>query len=251
MIKAVYFDIDGTLIPFGQSQMPPDTKQALNKLQQKGIKVFICTGRVPPLNLPGIQNFNFDGYVTSNGQYIYLNDGTIISKQVFSRESLSHLFDYIEKENIPLTVASLSGSFRNNSQYDAHLPIKNPKTLLDLEIVQLMAFIPPEKDVDFLTHIPEAKSARWTSIFADIIPITGGKNVGIEKMNRFFGYSLDEVMCFGDGGNDISMLRAIPHSIAMGNATDEVKAAASYTTDACDHQGISKALIHFGLIESF
>ena len=55
-------------------------------------------------------------------------------------------------------------------------------------------------------------------------------------------------MAFGDGGNDISMLRHAGIGVAMGNATDEVKAAANYTTTAVDEDGILNALVHFGVI---
>ena len=56
-------------------------------------------------------------------------------------------------------------------------------------------------------------------------------------------------MAFGDGGNDIGMLRHAGIGIAMGNANDEVKAAADYVTASVDEDGIYKALKHFGVIE--
>jgi len=56
-------------------------------------------------------------------------------------------------------------------------------------------------------------------------------------------------MAFGDGGNDISMLRHAGIGIAMGNAKDDVKAVADYVTDNVDEDGIMKALRHFNVIE--
>ena len=55
-------------------------------------------------------------------------------------------------------------------------------------------------------------------------------------------------MAFGDGGNDISMLRHAGIGIAMGNANDTVKASANYVTDSVDEDGIWNALKHFNLI---
>ena len=55
-------------------------------------------------------------------------------------------------------------------------------------------------------------------------------------------------MAFGDGGNDISMLRHAAIGVAMGNASDEVKAAANYVTASVDDDGIKKALEHFNII---
>ena len=56
-------------------------------------------------------------------------------------------------------------------------------------------------------------------------------------------------MAFGDGENDMDMLRFAGVGVAMGNACDAVKAAADYVTDTVDNDGIEKALRHFGLID--
>ena len=62
------------------------------------------------------------------------------------------------------------------------------------------------------------------------------------------GVSKEETMAFGDGGNDIGMLRHAGIGIAMGNAKDDVKASADYVTTSVDEDGIFKALKHFGVI---
>lgn len=56
-------------------------------------------------------------------------------------------------------------------------------------------------------------------------------------------------MAFGDGGNDIPMLKHVAISVAMGNASDEVKAIADYITDDVDHDGIFNACVHFQLCQ--
>ena len=58
----------------------------------------------------------------------------------------------------------------------------------------------------------------------------------------------DETMAFGDGGNDVAMLRAAGAGVAMGNACDEALAAADYVTASVDDDGIRRALEHFGVI---
>ena len=68
MIKAVFFDIDGTLVSFKTHKLPDSTVRALDLLREKGIKVFIATGRqLQSINNLGTQEF--DGYVTLNGGY--------------------------------------------------------------------------------------------------------------------------------------------------------------------------------------
>ena len=80
------------------------------------------------------------------------------------------------------------------------------------------------------------------------MPKGGNKSVGIEKLLESFGISPQETMAFGDGGNDIGMLKYVGIGVAMGNAENEVKEAADYTTDAVDEDGIYNALKYFGVI---
>lgn len=65
-IKAAFFDIDGTLLPFHAKALPESTVQALAALRKNGVKMFIATGR-PPVHLPylhALDGIPFDGYVT-------------------------------------------------------------------------------------------------------------------------------------------------------------------------------------------
>ena len=62
------------------------------------------------------------------------------------------------------------------------------------------------------------------------------------------GLGIVECMAFGDGGNDISILRRAGTGVAMGNAGTEVKAAADYVTRDIDDGGVAHALRHFGII---
>lgn len=68
-------------------------------------------------------------------------------------------------------------------------------------------------------------------------------------MARHFGVDRADMVAFGDGGNDIPMLRGAGTGVAMGNGSDEVKAAADMVTDRIDSDGIAKALRSLGIIE--
>ena len=67
-------------------------------------------------------------------------------------------------------------------------------------------------------------------------------------MLAHFGIPASDTMAFGDGGNDIEMLRFAGVGVAMGNAGEEVRLAADYVTDDVDHDGIQNALRRFGVI---
>ena len=76
----------------------------------------------------------------------------------------------------------------------------------------------------------------------------GGKNRGMERMLHHYGLTRSQSIAFGDGGNDIDMLRYAGLGVAMGNATDETKQAADYVTGSVDDGGIAQALRHFGVL---
>ena len=77
MIKAVFFDIDGTLVSFAQKFLPDGLMADLNALRERGIKTFLSTGRaLQDLETTGmLRGARFDGYVTINGQFCCDGEG--------------------------------------------------------------------------------------------------------------------------------------------------------------------------------
>ena len=116
------------------------------------------------------------------------------------------------------------------------------------DIFQLVAFFTKEQEKAIMAVMPHCEATRWNPLFSDVIPKGSSKQVGGDKMLDYFGISLDESMAFGDGGNDVLMLKHVGIGVAMGNAEDEVKRAADYVTDSVDEDGVEKALRHFGVI---
>ena len=96
--------------------------------------------------------------------------------------------------------------------------------------------------------LKNSKSSRWHFSFADVNPKNSGKDIGIDKIIEYYGIDLSETMAFGDGGNDIGMIKHAAIGVAMGNANDEVKTVADYITDDVDNDGVYKALKHFNLL---
>lgn len=257
MIKVIFFDIDGTLIDHKTKMMPDSTKKALALLQNNGIKVFVATGR-SPINLDIVRkSFRFDGYLCCNGQYCF-NDDRIIYEKYINNEDLKTLLPYINENNIPVLFAEVTRSYSNihnhrldlNAKHlnDDRYPIRNAEDIVNQRIVQMMAYIDEKDDQEFLKYAPSCKSVRWTSRFADIIPIDGGKNIGIDKIVEYYSISLDETMAFGDGNNDIEMLEAVGRGVAMKNASLELKSIADDICDDVTNDGIYSYCKAIGLI---
>lgn len=93
--------------------------------------------------------------------------------------------------------------------------------------------------------MPRCEATRWNPLFSDVVPKGSSKQVGLDKVLDYFGIPLEESMAFGDGGNDILMLKHAGIGVAMGNAEDDVKQAADYVTDSVDEDGVEKGLTAF------
>lgn len=107
----------------------------------------------------------------------------------------------------------------------------------------------PEEDerIQALTH--HLITQRWEPTAVDIIQEGGGKRRAMEAYFEHLGIAPEETIAFGDGANDIPMLETAGIGVAMGNASDEVKAHADLVSDACDAGGIWNALVALGVIE--
>lgn len=103
MIKALFFDIDGTLVSFKTHQIPVSTIEALEAAKAKGIQIFISTGRPRVIinNLAALQERKLiDGYITMNGAYCFVDD-TVIYKSPIPAAEVDALTGFCHERNLP------------------------------------------------------------------------------------------------------------------------------------------------------
>lgn len=264
MIKAIFFDVDGTLVSFQTHTMPDSTRQALKALKKKGIKLFVATGRSPNFfaKVMEILDFEFDGYIMLNGQYCQVND-QVIHEAYLPIEAIKTLLPYLEQNKISCMFIESDYEYMNYiservEEYHRQLgstvpmiPVDDNGRVYENKTYQLCAYIPETEEAEFFAHMPGCKSVRWNPAFADVIPGNGGKPAGIQKVLEHFGMSGEECMAFGDGGNDISMLQFAKVGVAMGNAAQDVKQVADFVTEDVDCDGIQVALLHYELLEEY
>lgn len=81
-MKAIFFDIDGTLIDTlnGRTKISPRVERGIRHLQDEGHYVFIATGRPYSFLDDNIRNFGFDGYVLMNGAQVIVNEQVIYNQ---------------------------------------------------------------------------------------------------------------------------------------------------------------------------
>ncbi len=257
MIKAVFFDIDGTLVSFKTHRVPDSAKRAIAALRAKGIRVFIASGR-QLLAINNLEDLHFDGYVTLNGGYCIVGE-QVIYKHSMPSEDIDSLVRYMEEqENFPCIFVHentfcINYTDERTNEIFRFLNFPQPPVLplreaAKGEIFQLIAFFTKEQERTIMAVMPRCEATRWNPLFSDVVPKGSSKQVGLDKVLDYFGIPLEESMAFGDGGNDILMLKHAGIGVAMGNAENDVKQAADYVTDSVDEDGIEKALRHFGVI---
>lgn len=127
-------------------------------------------------------------------------------------------------------------------------PVRPARYALGRTVYQAVTFLDKEHEHLLLDRAPHLKTTRWHPHFLDVIPPTGGKDRGLDAILDHFGIPLEESMAFGDGENDLSMLVHAGIGVAMGTASDEVKAQADYAAPSVDEDGVARALEHFGLL---
>lgn len=256
MIKVIFFDVDGTLLSHSQKAIPESAKRALKKLRDSGIKLVVATGRcLKELEKLPVMDVEFDGYLTLNGVLCldekkkkFYGDGIEGS----SRESVEKMF---WQKEFPVLFIEEDRMYINHvtedvrkAQKDISSDIPEVGVMSDRTIYQAVVYVTEKDEQIVKNYVPECKVTRWNKAGVDIVSKTGGKVAGIQKYLEKYGISREETMAFGDGENDIEMLKFVQIGVAMENAEPEVKASADYVTAHIDEDGIEKALHHFGMI---
>lgn len=258
MIKAAFFDLDGTLVSFRTHRMSPALLDGLHRLQDKGVKLFLATGRHWKSIGLVADVFPFDGFITVNGQYCFAGD-QVFRNNPIPRSVVERQVELLKESGAPCLFLGTEGTLYVNPGPLADifpkqlaLPLPEPVPpgqVLDQEIYQMTAFYTKEEELAAgKLFFPGMEVMRWHPAFVDVIAPDGGKDRGIDAVIGHFGFSLSETIAFGDGENDLPMLRHAHIGVALGNADDFVKSQADYVTDTVDEDGVLTALEHFGLL---
>ena len=259
MIKAIFFDVDGTLLSQKQGKVPISTQRALRRVRKKGIKRFIATGRhmIELSKLP-VMEIPFNGYLTLNGNLILDENKKAYAGTPISADEVEVLSGIFRAKKIPFVMISADKRFINyvddvvvETQASTHGTIPDIGNVSDYDgekIYQCIAFVQDHERKVLDEILDECSILSWNPTGIDIVARGSGKAAGIAQFIEEQGLDRSEIMAFGDGENDIEMLKFAGTGVAMGNASDEVKAAADYVTDSVDDNGIENALKHFGLI---
>ena len=258
---ALFFDIDGTLVSFKTHTIPPSTIDALTKAKANGSRIYISTGR--PLNIItnlGAIEHLIDGYITVNGAYSVVQNKIISCHPIATNDVAWLIADARDKDYSCIISAEHDMVVFNPrpivkqvfidqlavTRLNFELP---PEDVLKTQrILQLSPFFSEEYEKSVMNQLTHCVSGRWHPAFTDITTEEADKGKGLITLAHHENIDINNTIAFGDGGNDLSIIRQAGIGIAMGNAVQALKQSADYITTSVDEDGISNALKHFNII---
>ena len=266
--KLLFFDIDGTLLAGGiPGYIPESAIKGLMQAQANGHYLFINSGRTFSFMPEAIKEFPFDGYICGCGTEVIFKGESLFHnklpdsvrfglKDILRATNVQGAFEghsscfFDESIELIPPLADIRGVYASSSSPDAVRSFDDP----DMDFDKFVVFTDENSDFErFLkavendfTCVQREPAGKYH--FNEMIPKNCSKATGIDFMVEHLGASLDDCYVFGDSSNDLSMLRHVKNSVAMGNSFPEVLGQTSYVTPRVDRDGIYLALKHFHLI---
>lgn len=253
MKKAVFFDIDGTLLDClnGITDITPRVKKAIRGLQANGDYVFIATGRPYAFLDDAILNFGFDGFVVTNGAYVKVKEKCIY-KEFINKDFIKELVDNFEQLNIEYILQGEKYSYIKDEYKKLHLLFDKysiPKkyfesnyNIEEIDTYKLEMLCNNQKGIDFCLSLGNGIYDYMHNIEENSFELYAKANTkasGILKVLDYLDIPLENSYAFGDGKNDIEMLSTVGCGIAMGNAEAYVKNHAKKVTDTVQNDGVA------------
>lgn len=264
MIRAIFFDIDGTLRDFTEKRLSEDTKNALALARRAGLSVCIATGRhwleIEEEGL--LEEERFDAYVTLNGQLCYTcrqagkgsrPPGLAVYRNPVPLEQVRGLLELLRREPFPCMFLEEERMYINyadslvrrvQEDIGTRIPPAGDMTrALKYPVYQLVPYGGGEVQERVREAMAGCRCVTWHGgEAADVISGDGSKAAGIQAVMEGWGLGLKEAAAVGDGENDVDMLRRAGLGIAMGNGCRAAKEAAGYITGQVGHGGLTQAV---------
>lgn len=268
MYKILALDIDGTLLNT-KKEITPAVGEAIAGLQSRGIPVLIVSGRPAQ----GIRHVAEELHLRERGGYILsFNGGKIINCQtekIIYSNPVSPLYykeiiDYANTLNA--SILTYDGDYIITEKPDnkyvgvesnvVRMPVRKVDNLYEtilednISVDKFLIVGEPDYMMSKVSDMAEHFKGRLNvfqsePFFIEVVPIGIDKAASLEVLLNRLGLTRDELVACGDGRNDVTMVEYAGMGVAMGNACEEVKAAANYITDSCDKDGVAKAIKKF------
>jgi Cof subfamily protein (haloacid dehalogenase superfamily) len=256
-VRAVYFDLDGTLLD-SEARIPPVLFAAIDRLKRRGIKIAIATGRRMTTTKPYAEAIGVDApCIMFNGARVTEADletplffttlpRTYIRAVVARCIELGiYVSAYVDERLL------IDGRIREPAAAGSALSAREVVDLLELPRapVKLLFVDEPERLLELRRLLtkerlvpPGAHLVRSNPRFLELLPDGVNKGTALWRCAAHLGIDVREIACFGDDENDREMLEAAGYGVAMGHAPDTVKAVADAVIGSNDGESLAAAL---------
>lgn len=272
-IKMIGFDLDGTLLN-SNKEISDYTRDVMREAVKQGVIILPATGRPltgipkPVMALPGIRYA-----VTANGaRVVDVQEDKVLHEALLPYEKGKELLEIFAKYDTYREVYYEGFCYATADmveRIEEYMPIKpmieymrtTRRRVPDVEAMfhekkmavdKLQALFRDTETRDLaMKEVKEkVQGAAVTSALGNNIEANGEdaqKGIALLKLGEILGIKKDEIMAFGDGSNDMDMIRRVGFGVAMENGIDEIKEAADYITVTNDEHGVAKAIEKFVL----
>ena len=274
-IKLVALDLDGTLFD-NSSHISERNLTAIRSITDKGIHVVISTGR-PFEGIPfdQIKGTGINYAITANGSGIYeISTGKFLYENAMDEELVTPILNFLltrdihmdafiggkgytpvqcvetaQKLTVPSSIKNYIITTRtrldNILQFIHENQLKVQKMTLNFYPAADGTLIDRETVRKFLVSNPSITTVCGGYNNLEFTRADANKGVGLRKLAEILGVNPDATMAIGDTENDLAIIEAAGIGVAMGNATDAVKARADYVTTTNTKDGVAAAIEHF------
>ena len=252
-INAIVTDLDDTLLN-EEGKLSPYTVKIFRLAKQQGIKIIPASGRAAYSMLPYVQTLDTGlPYIACNGAQLINADHSVMATDAFSPARAREIVHYL-KQNGFYVQCYLDDYFYFDTECDASGSYRSSSGMHGKAVGDLEAFITFPTPKILCVHTPEQVAKMYPIIqqvfpsemftiskpyFLEAQPGAVSKGVALRKLAELIDLTPETTLVFGDSLNDLSMLGYATHSVAMGNARDEVKHAARYVCDTNDVDGVA------------
>jgi len=250
----IFLDLDGTALFKGKPVK--GVLESIKALKANNHLVALATGRSPLLLYDNDKLFETDLLVLANGSYV-LAGGKVVHENYIPADVVKKLMDYSDRMKTDLVIeySDEYTSYRKDSdiadRFSQIFEIENPRYdgnfYPDRKVYSMLVFNKDDVD-DMKRSIPELAFNESNALGYDVNLKGDLKAEGVRALVEYLNYPWEETYAIGDGHNDITMLKYVKHGVAMGNAKEDVKAAAEYVTTDVNDYGVMNALKHYKLI---
>lgn len=266
----VFFDVDGTLgwdDPIAREGRPEEERSmsprpsdvvcdAIRGLVDNGAAAFVCTGRSPATLHPVILGLPFDGVVGLGGAYVRVGQA-VLRDRPFPGAVLEALEGLLLRVGSGAQIESATGvvELRGGAQglhQGPDVPQTMREALARLEDHRAHKLIVPTIVARGLMSNPGASEILSTSELemgnSEVTLAQNTKQDGVRAVVDYLGQDVGKTYGFGDSQNDLPLFDEVDVAVAMGNASDEVKARANLVTGGVGEDGVATGLKALGLI---